>query len=60
MRGIVANVDNSNVDKPKPAAVYAAGIQFAYKTKFGPMMANVHWNSSTNRVGVYLGVGFDF
>jgi NTE family protein len=44
----------------KPTAVYAAGIQFAYKTKFGPIMANVHWNSHTNKVGLYIGAGFDF
>ena len=41
-------------------ANYAAGIQFAYKSKFGPLVANVHWNSSNNNVGVYLGVGYDF
>ena len=41
-------------------AVFAAGLQFAYKSKFGPMIANVHWNSSNNNVGVYLGVGYDF
>ena len=41
-------------------ADFAAGIQFAYKSKFGPMMANVHWNSSNNNVGLYLGVGYDF
>lgn len=44
----------------KKHANYAAGIQFAYKSKFGPLMANVHWNSSNNNVGVYLGVGYDF
>lgn len=41
-------------------AIYAAGIQFAYQSKFGPLMANVHWNSHTNKVGMYLGVGYDF
>lgn len=41
-------------------ANYAAGIQFAYKSKFGPLMANVHWNSSNNNVGVYLSAGYDF
>jgi NTE family protein len=47
-------------DVKKSAAVYAAGLQFAYKTKFGPLMANVHWNSNSNKVGVYIGAGFDF
>lgn len=41
-------------------ARFAAGVQFAYKSKFGPLMANVHWNSSNNSVGAYLGVGYDF
>ena len=41
-------------------ADFAAGIQFAYKSKFGPMMANIHWNSSNNNVGVYFGIGYDF
>ena len=41
-------------------ADFAAGVQFAYKSKFGPMMANIHWNSSNNNVGVYIGVGYDF
>lgn len=39
--------------------VYAVGVQFAYNSKFGPLMANLHWNSK-NQFGVYLGVGYDF
>ena len=39
---------------------YAAGIQFAYKSKFGPLTANVHWNSLNNRVGFYISFGYDF
>lgn len=38
----------------------AAGIQFGYKSKFGPLVANVHWNSLTNKVGFYIGAGYDF
>ena len=38
----------------------AAGIQFGYKSKFGPIFANVHWNSLNNRVGFYIGAGYDF
>ena len=41
-------------------AIFAAALQFAYKSKFGPLMANVHWNSKQNRVGFYIGVGYDF
>ena len=51
-------VDNK-LDMSKHAK-FAAGIQFAYKSKFGPLMANLHWNSSNNRIGAYLGVGYDF
>lgn len=40
--------------------VYAAGLQFGYNSKFGPLMANLHWNSAFNRVGFYLSAGYDF
>jgi outer membrane translocation and assembly module TamA len=40
--------------------VYAAGLQFGYNSKFGPIMANLHWNSSFNKVGFYFGIGYDF
>lgn len=41
--------------------IYAAGLQVGYLTKFGPLTANVHWNSSEkNRVGFYLSAGYDF
>lgn len=41
-------------------AIFAAAIQFGYKTKFGPLMANVHWNSLNNKIGVYFGAGYNF
>ena len=41
-------------------AVYAAAMQFGYKSKFGPLMANLHWNSTFNKVGFYLSAGYDF
>jgi NTE family protein len=40
--------------------VYAAALQFGYNSKFGPLMANLHWNSRFHRVGFYLGFGYDF
>lgn len=41
--------------------VYAAALQFGYKSKIGPILANIHWNSfNTKKVGIYLGVGYDF
>ena len=40
--------------------IYAAGLQVAYRSKFGPLLGNVHWNSSTKKVGIYLSAGYDF
>jgi hypothetical protein len=40
--------------------VYAAGLQFGYKAKRGPIMVNLHWNSAFNKVGFYFSVGYDF
>jgi NTE family protein len=41
-------------------AIFAAALQLAYNSKFGPLMANVHWNSFNNKLGIYLSAGFDF
>lgn len=41
-------------------AVYAAALQYSVKTPLGPISSNIHWNSDTHRVGVYLSAGFDF
>lgn len=38
----------------------AVGVQFGYKSKFGPIISNIHWNSDNNKVGFYVGVGYDF
>ena len=40
--------------------VYSAALQFAYNSKFGPISANLHWNSAFNRVGFYVSAGYDF
>lgn len=40
--------------------VYAAGLQFGYKAKRGPIMANLHWNSAFNKVGFFFSIGYDF
>lgn len=61
---IAAALHDGNVNDKKLVmqnhAIFAAALQFAYKSKFGPLMANVHWNSKQNRVGFYIGVGYDF
>jgi NTE family protein len=42
-------------------AIYAAGLKVAYKTKFGPLQANMHWNSKDKKsVGFYVSAGYDF
>ena len=53
--------DGSSLEDMKSQhAVYAAGLQFSYKSKFGPLLANLHWNSVFNKVGFYVSAGYDF
>lgn len=49
-------VNLRSMNKP----IYAAGLQVAYKTKFGPLKANLHWNSENKKVGFYMSAGYDF
>ena len=51
--------DGHSLKKMSPA-VFATGFQFGYKSKFGPILANLHWNSSFNKVGFYFSAGYDF
>jgi len=45
----------------RQSPIYAAGLQVGYQSKFGPLTANVHWNSTEkNKVGIYLSAGYDF
>lgn len=39
---------------------WGAGIEYAYDTIFGPISANIHWSDITDKVGLYLSVGFNF
>ena len=53
--------DGDNWDDMKlQHAVFAAGLQFGYNSKFGPLLANLHWNSTFNKVGFYVSAGYDF
>ena len=52
--------DGVSLQDMSPHPIYAAGVQVGCKTKFGPLIGNVHWNSSTNKVGVYVSAGYDF
>ena len=45
----------------RQSPIYAAGLQIGYLSKFGPLTANLHWNTSEkNKVGFYLSAGYDF
>lgn len=37
-----------------------AGIEYAYDSIIGPIKADIHWSNYSNRVGVYLSIGYDF
>ena len=39
---------------------FGAGIEYSYDTIFGPISANVHWSDITDKVGVYLSIGYNF
>ncbi len=52
---------NENFKKIKEGqGIFGAGLQYSYKTIFGPITGNVHWSSLTRKVGVYVSVGYDF
>lgn len=48
------------VDYGKGAGYFGAGLEYSYDTIFGPISADVHWSNLTNKVGVYLSVGYNF
>ncbi len=39
---------------------FGAALEYSYDSIIGPLTANVHWCNITNKVGIYLSVGFDF
>ncbi len=56
-----AAMHDGNVNGMSEHAIYAVGLKVAYKSKLGPIQANVHWNSKERkRVGFYVGAGYDF
>lgn len=54
-----AAMHDGTTQKMSPHAIYAVGAKVAYKSKFGPLMANVHWNNNT-KFGAYISAGYDF
>ena len=58
--GAAMHDGNDLKDLRSQHSVFAAGLQFGYKSKFGPLLANLHWNSTFNKVGFYVSAGYDF
>ena len=58
--GAAMHDGNSLEDMKSQRPVFAAGLQFGYNSKFGPLLANLHWNSTFNKVGFYVSAGYDF
>jgi NTE family protein len=58
---VTAAMHDGNINAMSEHAIFAAGLKVAYKTKFGPIQANIHWNSKNYKeVGFYVGAGYDF
>jgi len=52
---------DGNTLKTMQKPVVGAGLQVGYLSKFGPLTANIHWNSTEkSKVGFYLSAGYDF
>ncbi len=47
-------------DKEQSETYMAIALEYAYKTLFGPIKANIHWSDINKSVGFYLGLGYDF
>lgn len=37
-----------------------AGIMYSYDSIVGPLNVDIHWSSKNDKVGFYIGLGFDF
>ena len=44
----------------KSKGYVGAGIEYAYDSILGPIKADIHWSNVTNKLGVYLSLGYDF
>ena len=59
--GAFASEDNVlNFMEPTNPIVLGACLEAAYNTIAGPLKMDVRWNSFNNKVGVYIGFGYDF
>ncbi|MDE7127488.1 MAG: patatin-like phospholipase family protein [Bacteroidales bacterium] len=39
---------------------FGAGVEYAYDAFFGPVKVDLHWSNITNKVGFYIGIGYNF
>lgn len=44
----------------KGKGYFGAGLEYSYDTIFGPLSANLHWSNISDKVGLYLSVGYNF
>ena len=47
-------------DYVKGPGWFGAGIEYGFDTAFGPLRADIHWSSITNKPGFYISWGYDF
>ena len=47
-------------DYVKGPGWFGAGIEYGFDTAFGPLRADIHWSSITNKAGFYISWGYDF
>ena len=47
-------------DYVKGPGWFGAGIEYGFYTAFGPLRADIHWSSITNKAGFYISWGYDF
>lgn len=60
---VMGNVSYDFVDFPSIAGgqiIGGWGVGYGYNTIFGPLKAQVHWSTLTQRVGVYVSFGYSF
>ena len=42
------------------STVCGAALKYTYNSVLGPISADLHWSTQSNRVGAFLSIGFDF
>ncbi|MGN0201881.1 MAG: patatin-like phospholipase family protein [Candidatus Cryptobacteroides sp.] len=46
--------------KNSVSSVYGAALKYTYNSIIGPICADIHWSTQSNKVGVFFSIGFDF